>query len=904
MTSLPTVSDQQIQVFPPERGIGVLAVDPPYPVGFKPQTDGALGININMVYGDRDGLLCYILAYVAMVVGDNIKVYIGTSPAPVAQFTVTDAHFDAQGNAKNIPFYISSADMEARFVVSQNQDFWFVVQRVSGNTEKSPVVPLFYKHPAPGEADTDGGKPFNQGLKLPVASESLVDQTVIKNGMFVTVLAYFKQQIGDVLVLAFGSLTLHQTVTALGDVVFELTPELLATLPPTDSLVVRWEVADVVENFSYWSDALYLTFKPGIVLLAAPIFEAADADNVVDHDALLGAVMNILLTGVFAINDVIDLILTGLTQGGDTVTYTYSRKLTAAGRALTFAVENERVRNLIGGSLRASYTLKRAGKIQTSKPADATISGTSQPLGLPTVEPLVAGKLPADTAMATVTFAEYGPLKEGAIAEVRWQTTDEDGIGVLFVFQQLVSDPSLPIVLKVPAKYIASYANTPLTVQCTLTNPDQLQVFSGLLQLMIGEEAKIELSPPTLVAPVVSPIDVFKYPAGVNIQVEYLAALAGDRARLVEPDAPTGSSGFPLVEFDQNKRTTTVLTPAFLAARQGKSFALRWNLNRKNTLIGKSPLLSLTVLKIADGDARMPKPILAGVTGNELDVTKLLSSDQCRVEKWPFQAVGQFVWLRYDGFNTQGVAISYVDLRGEVNTSEQGLTRLAPVEWLKQLKGATEVKVTCKVNLDGKADEASAVTFPVCTYLVKSAPPLSFDTRPMLLAGLSVKANWPRTGFDSVGNTEARVATGGVPPFTYVSSNPGVASVTPDGKVTGNANGAATIRVTDQRGASLSCSVTVSNVYRLAINESSMTYQQSLNWMYSLPNSAPVTTPAVYDMQRVYGHIPAYKHYWLCEKGACQNFSVGFAFFHFERRAIYCADAAANYPGAWCLLRT
>ena len=207
-----------------------------------------------------------------MAIGDKIRVYIETKNVPVAEFSVTEAHFDAEGKAKNIPFYISAKDMEARFLESENKPFWFEVERVSGNgTEGSPPVPMFYKHPAPGEADTDGGKPFNQGLKLPIASESVVDQTVIDDGMFVTVPEYFNQSIGDVVVLAFGSLLLETTVTASGDVVFELTPEMLTTLAPTNSLVVRWEVFDVVENASGWSDALILTFKPGMVLLTAPI---------------------------------------------------------------------------------------------------------------------------------------------------------------------------------------------------------------------------------------------------------------------------------------------------------------------------------------------------------------------------------------------------------------------------------------------------------------------------------------------------------------------------------------------------------------------------------------------------------------------------------------------------------
>lgn len=88
-----------------------------------------------MVYGDRAGLLVYILAYLDMAVGDGIRVFIDTDTVPVAEFSVTDAHFDAQGLAKNIPFFISARDMEARFVPlrNENKDFWYEIHRVSGN---------------------------------------------------------------------------------------------------------------------------------------------------------------------------------------------------------------------------------------------------------------------------------------------------------------------------------------------------------------------------------------------------------------------------------------------------------------------------------------------------------------------------------------------------------------------------------------------------------------------------------------------------------------------------------------------------------------------------------------------------------------------------------------------------
>ncbi|MHC8360654.1 hypothetical protein ACYZUA_10100 [Pseudomonas sp. LS2P72] len=714
MTNADPASNQQIVVFPPDRGIGVLAVVPPYPVGFKPQSDGALGININMVHGDRDGLLVYILAYLNMAIGDNIKVYIETKNAPVADFSVTDAHFDAEGNAKNIPFYISTKDMEARFLPPENKDFWFEVQRVSGNpSEGSPPVQMFYKHPAPGEADTDGGKPFNQGLKLPIASESVVDQTVIDDGMFVTVLEYFNQSIGDVVVLAFGSLLLETTVTALGDVVFELIPDELATLAPTNSLVVRWEVFDVVENASGWSDALILTFKPGVVLLTAPIFELADLDNVVHHDWLLGGTMPILVTGVFAANDVVVLLLKGFTEGGDPVSHIYTQTLTVASRTLNFPVENHRVQNVIRGSLRATYELTRAGKTQCSKPADITITGGAFKLGLPTVSPLENDTLPVDTVTATAQFADYWPLKEGALVQLLWQTTDDAGIAVLIILQQVVTDPTLPIVFTVEAKYIAPHPSAPLTVQCAITNPEEVRVVSDLLRLQIGDEKAIELAPPTLVG-VQGPID----PLGEDrtIRVEYPARIAGDQARLVQMRAPAAPPPFDLTTLNQNNRANWVLDVRFRVANQGTRIQKRWNLRRDGKKVASSPGAYFEIAPIAPGDSRLPTPRISGVSG-VLEVNKLTAANLLEVDPWPGQTQGQAKFLIFEGTHKNGTTVSYQALEGELTGAEQGSRTALFLAWLIELKDETELHIVFSVRL-GQGQEP--LPFPTQTYLVES----------------------------------------------------------------------------------------------------------------------------------------------------------------------------------------
>jgi hypothetical protein len=107
-------------------------------------------------------------------------------------------------------------------------------------------------------------------------------------------------------------------------------------------------------------------------------------------------------------------------------------------------------------------------------------------------------------------------------------------------------------------------------------------------------------------------------------------------------------------------------------------------------------------------------------------------------------------------------------------------------------------------------------------WVVNVLPPLAIDTTQMKLDGLMVISSGvmpSRNNVDAIGNTAVRQATGGTPPYTYLSSSPSVATVNTNGKVTGMSNGTAIITVRDNFNAEVSYSVSVSNVYGLVISQ-------------------------------------------------------------------------------------
>ncbi|MEG2914692.1 MAG: hypothetical protein RR897_24170, partial [Pseudomonas sp.] len=165
----------------------------------------------------------------------------------------------------------------------------------------------------------------------------------------------------------------------------------------------------------------------------------------------------------------------------------------------------------------------------------------------------------------------------------------------------------LPCFLEVPNDKV--FAGSKVTAVYEVHRPNVgLVGNSSTATATVTGSTPIDLLPPSLVAPAINPIDVLAYPKGVTVRIEYLGAQKEDRARLVEVNPPAGSPQFPLVEFNSNKRVNTVLSPAFLAARHGKEIELFWNLHGNGGQAGKSPATQMSVLKIADGDSRLPSP--------------------------------------------------------------------------------------------------------------------------------------------------------------------------------------------------------------------------------------------------------------------------------------------------------
>ena len=113
---------------------------------------------------------------------------------------------------------------------------------------------------------------------------------------------------------------------------------------------------------------------------------------------------------------------------------------------------------------------------------------------------------------------------------------------------------------------------------------------------------------------------------------------------------------------------------------------------------------------------------------------------------------------------------------------------------------------------------------------------LIVDTTPIILNGQNYSIDhealgWLRTGIEPAGTFETRTVSGGVPPYSFTTNAPIIASVDNKGCIRSEGNGEAVITISDTLGQTKTIRVTCTNTTRLLINLSEMMPLQALEWI-------------------------------------------------------------------------
>jgi hypothetical protein len=140
-------------------------------------------------------------------------------------------------------------------------------------------------------------------------------------------------------------------------------------------------------------------------------------------------------------------------------------------------------------------------------------------------------------------------------------------------------------------------------------------------------------------------------------------------------------------------------------------------------------------------------------------------------------------------------------------------------------------------SFTAKALYGTGVVSAARTFTVRAIPELIVDPNPLTLSGLNLSIQGTNIPLhrvrDPEGTAAHRPAQGGLPPYTYVSSNPLIASVDNEGVVRSEGNGTATITITDSSPSPQRKTYTthISNVKKLRNSDTLMSPPEGANWI-------------------------------------------------------------------------
>ncbi|WP_455807502.1 hypothetical protein [Pseudomonas fluorescens] len=204
--------------------------------------------------------------------------------------------------------------------------------------------------------------------------------------------------------------------------------------------------------------------------------------------------------------------------------------------------------------------------------------------------------------------------------------------------------------------------------------------------------------------------------------VDYVGMLTGDQITVTwaggentPADGTHTTEPWPVTTVGQQN---IPLLKSVVAFNLGKTVVVSYTVTRGSSEPMSSLTLRLTVQSLQQKD--LPRPEIDGAIGDKLDVRSLTGTENLRVTAWPCQLSGQNVWLRYDSTHENGTPAEHIVWVGSPHHYTDGLTYLAPMDWLRALKDGSALTVTFRVNFDKVASDATAVNFPVRTYTVSA----------------------------------------------------------------------------------------------------------------------------------------------------------------------------------------
>lgn len=882
-----------------------LAMRPPIIVAKTEMTDPEHydgGISIAAV---AHGLQVAINAWFNIAYYDLVEMFWGDDTYPVWKKVIDRAEELTEGVRFTIP---------TGFVIEGDANpVFYRVTRLNQVPEDSEPVAIYLvqlKHP--GGKDNDGEGNGNPGLKYSFTPDISggVTSNIANRGVQMRIEPYLNMARFDSIAARWGNEKVeHYPVTQqqIDDpgkypIVLNFTKEIIGNAGSGPGLLVSFQVRSRCGNYPDPKDPWAKTTAVPVDLddhrLDTPDVLIKDQPvDTIELDALGGGDVTVRVNALspdFAPNDLIQMTWAGTPAVGDPVIVgPLDKTVGALPAAYDFTIPNVMVKAIAKGWASVNYVRVRAGVAdQPSKTASLNVKGEIPQLLAPSVKEANGTQLnPMQVQQKLVVMLPQGSLLPTDKVSVSWLAADgTPAAGSHTTLTRPVSESGVEI--EIPVLVIAYNLGKSVTVIYSVTRgtaapKDSLPLLLNVLPIAASEfkgpiirEAENNGQGPALDLSAGAIIRIPVWPHIAERQYVWLALegqdAAGHSHDLTIWNQPSHASvnlqWISLGYYDVAVRNDYLI---------GLGNNTKLHVHFKASLSKSQDESSAQTFEVRTYTVKAMeqiKPTIVSVKGavSGQDIPSGSFTTETRVTLTGMASGGQHVDIR-DG----GVVLGHpvADLITRIWTHEINNLSLAPHS------------LTATVRY-GSGETSAAWKFTAMEQL-------AIDRQPMILKGLSVKMpEWPPTGNDSIGNTEVRQPTKGLPPYSYASSDSTVASVSSDGKVTGNKNGSAFIVVLDSGGQSATYRVLVSNVYYLRLNKTPMTVLEAIKWKESLENAIHCFDPQIADLQLVYGvNLPLQGYVWICNLGGCSN--AGKSGAYINGAGILCVWDTAEYA-AWC----
>ena len=275
----------------------------------------------------------------------------------------------------------------------------------------------------------------------------------------------------------------------------------------------------------------------------------------------------------------------------------------------------------------------------------------------------------------------------------------------------------LPCILEIPNAHLASGSR--LRVRFELYRPSGTVIGKSRTAIaeVIGKAAPY-LPPPSIKQASGASLDPFAAKDALTAVVHPYDNMIGTQLLVQWTGTPDGGSHTTVpVNVTTQGSQEIALPNSVVAFNLGESVTVTYVMLVDGGSTESLPL-RLMVQPIADGDPNLPMPSIDGAVGNELDVSQLKEDAQLRIAEWPLQAAGQIARLRYDGFDENGEPVEKVLLEDVTLEQTSGLAIAAVVEWLRGLRGGSELRISFELNFGLERGSNAFVLFPLKKYTV------------------------------------------------------------------------------------------------------------------------------------------------------------------------------------------